>query len=40
MLGLDCGPVRRPLPDFPEGERVALKDALAGLGVLEREAVA
>src|SRR5439155_16991297 len=20
MLGLDCGPVRRPLPDFPEGE--------------------
>jgi 4-hydroxy-tetrahydrodipicolinate synthase len=40
MLGLDCGPVRRPLPDFPEGERAALKDALAGLGVLEREAVA
>jgi 4-hydroxy-tetrahydrodipicolinate synthase len=40
MLGLDCGPVRRPLPDFPEGERAALKDALAKLGVLEREAVA
>jgi 4-hydroxy-tetrahydrodipicolinate synthase len=40
MLGLDCGPVRRPLPDFPQGERAALKDALAGLGVLEREAVA
>jgi 4-hydroxy-tetrahydrodipicolinate synthase len=40
MLGLDCGPVRRPLPEFPEGERAALKDALAGLGVLEREAVA
>jgi 4-hydroxy-tetrahydrodipicolinate synthase len=40
MLGLDCGPVRRPLPDFPETERSALKEALAGLGVLEREAVA
>jgi 4-hydroxy-tetrahydrodipicolinate synthase len=40
MLGLDCGPVRRPLPDFPEAERAALEDALAGLGVLEREAVA
>ena len=40
MLGLGCGPVRRPLPDFPEEERRALKDALAGLGVLEREAVA
>lgn len=40
MLGLDCGPVRRPLPDFPEAERPALRDALAGLGVLERERVA
>ena len=40
MLGLDCGPVRRPLPDFPETERSALKEALAGLGVLEQEAVA
>jgi 4-hydroxy-tetrahydrodipicolinate synthase len=40
MLGLDCGPVRRPLPDFPEGERPALRAALAGLGALEREAVA
>ncbi len=40
LLGLDCGPVRRPLPDFPEEERPALRDALAGLGVLEREAVA
>jgi 4-hydroxy-tetrahydrodipicolinate synthase len=40
MLGLDCGPVRRPLPDFPEAERPALAEALAGLGVLEREAVA
>jgi 4-hydroxy-tetrahydrodipicolinate synthase len=40
MLGLDCGPVRRPLPDFPELERPALKEALAVLGVLEREAVA
>jgi len=28
MLGLDCGPVRRPLPDFPEGERAALRKAL------------
>jgi 4-hydroxy-tetrahydrodipicolinate synthase len=34
MLGLDCGPVRRPLPDFPASERPALEDALAGLGVL------
>jgi 4-hydroxy-tetrahydrodipicolinate synthase len=40
MLGLDCGPVRRPLPDFPEAERTALRDALAGLGVLETERVA
>ena len=40
MLGLDCGPVRRPLPDFPEAERPALRDALAGLGVLEPERVA
>jgi 4-hydroxy-tetrahydrodipicolinate synthase len=31
MLGLDCGPVRRPLPDFPEAERPALQDALAAL---------
>jgi 4-hydroxy-tetrahydrodipicolinate synthase len=37
MLGLDCGPVRRPLPDFPASERSALQEALAGLGVLERE---
>jgi len=34
MLGLDCGPVRRPLPDFPETERPALQEALA---VLARE---
>jgi 4-hydroxy-tetrahydrodipicolinate synthase len=40
MLGLDCGPVRRPLPDFPESERSALREALAGLGVLEPEPVA
>jgi dihydrodipicolinate synthase/N-acetylneuraminate lyase len=39
MLGLDCGPVRRPLPDFPEAERPALEEALVGLGVLEAEAV-
>jgi 4-hydroxy-tetrahydrodipicolinate synthase len=31
MLGLDCGPVRRPLPDFPEAERAALQEALDGL---------
>ena len=31
MLGLDCGPVRRPLPDFPESERAALREALATL---------
>jgi 4-hydroxy-tetrahydrodipicolinate synthase len=40
LLGLDCGPVRRPLPDFPASERPALQAALAGLGVLERGAVA
>jgi 4-hydroxy-tetrahydrodipicolinate synthase len=40
MLGLDCGPVRRPLPDFPASERAALESALTGLGVLERGAVA
>ncbi len=40
LLGLDCGPVRRPLPDFPASERPALEDALAGLGALERGAVA
>ena len=40
MLGLDCGPVRRPLPDFPEAERPALRDAIADLGVLEPERVA
>ena len=31
MLGLECGPVRRPLPDFPEAERPALREALAAL---------
>src|SRR6266516_4865944 len=31
MLGLDCGPVRRPLPDFPEAERAALREALDAL---------
>ena len=40
LLGLDCGPVRRPLPDFPASERPALQEALAGLGVLERGTVA
>jgi 4-hydroxy-tetrahydrodipicolinate synthase len=40
MLGLDCGPVRRPLPDFPASERAALEEALAGLGALERQVVA
>jgi 4-hydroxy-tetrahydrodipicolinate synthase len=32
MLGIECGPVRRPLPDFPEAERPALRRALAALG--------
>jgi 4-hydroxy-tetrahydrodipicolinate synthase len=35
MMGLDCGPVRRPLPDFPDSERSALREALAALGALE-----
>src|SRR5207245_3819882 len=38
MLGLDCGSVRKPLPDFPDAERSAPEAALAGLGVLERVA--
>lgn len=38
MLGIECGPVRKPLPDFPAEERPALQEALAGLGVLERVA--
>lgn len=40
MMGISCGPVRRPLPDFPEGERAALREALAGLGALEPSGVA
>jgi 4-hydroxy-tetrahydrodipicolinate synthase len=40
ILGLDCGPVRRPLPDFPASERSALEDALAAAGALARGAVA
>lgn len=35
LMGLDCGPVRRPLPDFPEVEREALRQALASLGALD-----
>jgi len=35
MMGMDCGPVRRPLPDFPASEREALREALTALGVLE-----
>ncbi|MFN0153231.1 MAG: dihydrodipicolinate synthase family protein [Gaiella sp.] len=35
MMGIGCGPVRRPLPDFPDAERPALRDALAALGALE-----
>jgi 4-hydroxy-tetrahydrodipicolinate synthase len=38
LLGLDCGPVRAPLPEFPMEERGALAEALAGLGVLEQVA--
>jgi 4-hydroxy-tetrahydrodipicolinate synthase len=34
LLGIGCGPVRRPLPDFPDAEREALREALAGIGVL------
>ncbi|MFN8187220.1 MAG: dihydrodipicolinate synthase family protein [Gaiellales bacterium] len=39
MMGISCGPVRRPLPDFPDEERGALRDALAALGALEGVAV-
>jgi 4-hydroxy-tetrahydrodipicolinate synthase len=35
LMGISCGPVRRPLPDFPEEERPALREALAALGALE-----
>jgi len=34
MMGLDCGPVRRPLPDFPAADRPALRAALGALGAL------
>jgi 4-hydroxy-tetrahydrodipicolinate synthase len=34
LVGIGCGPVRRPLPDFPEQERGALREALAALGAL------
>jgi 4-hydroxy-tetrahydrodipicolinate synthase len=34
MMGISCGPVRRPLPDFPADDRPALHDALAALGAL------
>jgi 4-hydroxy-tetrahydrodipicolinate synthase len=37
MMGLDCGPVRRPLPDFPTAERGALREALALLGALSEK---
>ena len=36
MMGIGCGPVRRPLPDFPDEERPALREALAALGALEQ----
>jgi 4-hydroxy-tetrahydrodipicolinate synthase len=39
LMGIGCGPVRRPLPDFPETERGALREALAGLGALEPSGV-
>ena len=34
LMGISCGPVRRPLPDFPESERPALIEALTALGAL------
>ena len=34
LMGISCGPVRRPLPDFPEAERPALIEALTTLGAL------
>jgi 4-hydroxy-tetrahydrodipicolinate synthase len=40
MMGISCGPVRRPLPDFPSSERSALRAALVGLGALEPSGVA
>jgi 4-hydroxy-tetrahydrodipicolinate synthase len=36
LMGIGCGPVRRPLPDFPDEERPALREALAALGALEQ----
>ena len=35
MIGLSCGPVRRPLPDFPDDQRPALRQALGNLALLE-----
>lgn len=32
MLGIPCGPVRRPLPDFPAVQRPGLQEALDALG--------
>ena len=34
LMGIYCGPVRRPLPDFPASERPALVEALTALGAL------
>ena len=34
LMGISCGPVRRPLPDFPASERPALIEALTALGAL------
>lgn len=39
MMGISCGPVRRPLPDFPAAERPALREALVALGALESSGV-
>jgi 4-hydroxy-tetrahydrodipicolinate synthase len=40
LMGIGCGPVRRPLPDFPPSERPALREALTALGALEPQVAA
>lgn len=34
MLGIPCGPVRRPLPPLTEAEQAGIRGALEGLGLL------
>jgi 4-hydroxy-tetrahydrodipicolinate synthase len=35
LIGISCGPVRKPLPSFPAAELPALREALDSLGALQ-----